>query len=111
MRARCGPWLFLRGSVIDEERDIQILGHTGVNVAQECQELLVPVPPPPVAEDCAGGHVQGGEPGGGPVADRVMRHPFDVAPSQGEHRLGRFNAWTGGFSSTHSPNALSGGLR
>ena len=51
--------------VVDDEVDIEVGGHVGVDVLEEAQELLVTMPRLALGEDLAGGHVQGGEDGGG----------------------------------------------
>ena len=52
-------------------------------VSKEGQEFLMPVTLLTAAQDGAGRHVQRGKQGGGPVSDRVMCHPLDIARSQG----------------------------
>jgi hypothetical protein len=48
----------------------------------------VAVPPFAWGEDLAGGDVEGGEQGRGPVADVVVGDPLQIAEPQGEERLG-----------------------
>ncbi len=74
--------------VVDNEVDIEVRGHVGVNVLEKAQELLVAVARLALGQDLAGGNVQGGEEGGGAVADIAMRHAFDVAQSEGQEGLG-----------------------
>ena len=74
--------------VVDDEVDIEVRGHVGVDVSEEAQELLVAVARPALGEDLAGGDVQGGKEGGGAVADVAVRHAFDVAEPEGQEGLG-----------------------
>ena len=43
--------MFVRGIVIDDEMDLEIVGHGGLDVAQELEKLLVPMPPLALGED------------------------------------------------------------
>ena len=72
------PGMFVGGVVVDDEMDVEGLGHVGVDVAQEGEELLVSMATFALREHLAGGHVQGGEQGCGAVADIIVRHPLDV---------------------------------
>ena len=80
--------VFVGSVVVDDEMDIEVLGHVGVDVAQEGEELLVPMASLALCEHLACGHVQGGEQRGGAVADIIVRDAFDIAQSHGQHRLG-----------------------
>ena len=71
------------GMVVDDEVDIEVRRHVGVNVFQEAQKLLVAMTRPALGEDLAGGDIQGGEEGGGAVADVAVRDAFDVAEFKG----------------------------
>ena len=77
------------GVVVDDEVDIEVRRHVGVNVFQEAQKLLVAMTRPALGEDLAGGDIQGREEGGGAVAEVAVRDAFDVAESQGQERLDR----------------------
>ena len=57
-------------------------------VFEEAQELLVAMARPALGQDPAGGNVQGGEEGGGAVADVAVRDAFDVTQSEGQEGLG-----------------------
>ena len=76
------------GVVVYDEMDIQRLGHVGVDVAQEGEELLVPMASFVLREHCAGSDVQGGEQRGGAVANVIVGDPLDVTEPHGQHRLG-----------------------
>ena len=80
--------MLVGGMVVDDEVDVEVRGHVGIDVLEEAQELLVARARPALGEDPAGGDVQGGEEGGGAVADVAVRHAFDVAQPQGQEGLG-----------------------
>jgi hypothetical protein len=73
--------------VVDDQVNVQVLRHELLDLPEEAQELLVPVARPALGEHLAGGHVQGGEQGGGAVADVVMRHTLHVTQAHGQQRL------------------------
>ena len=73
--------VFMGAVIVHDEVDIEVRGHVGVDVLQEAEELLMTVPSLALGEHLAGGHVEGGEEGGGPVTDVAMRDAFDVSPS------------------------------
>jgi hypothetical protein len=62
--------------------------HRGIDVVEELQELLVPVPPVALADDLPGGDVQGGEQGRGSVADVVVGAPLGLGRGHRQDRLG-----------------------
>ena len=74
--------------VVDDEVDIEVRGHVGIDVPEEAQEFLVAVARLALGEDLAGGKVQGGEEGGGAVAGVAVRHALDMAESEGQKELG-----------------------
>ena len=78
------------GMVVDDEVDVEVRGHVGVDVFEEAQELLMAVVRPALGQDPAGGDIQGREEGGGAVADVAVRDAFDVAESEGQEGLGVF---------------------
>ena len=80
--------MLVGGVVVNDEVDVEVRGHVGIHVLEEAQELLVAMAPLALGEDPAGGNVQGGEEGGGAVADVAVRHAFDVAQPQGQEGLG-----------------------
>jgi hypothetical protein len=57
---------------------------------EEGQELAVAMPRLAGVGDAAGGHLQGGEQGGGAVAEVVVGAPLDPSWRQGLDRLGAF---------------------
>lgn len=62
--------------VIHHEMHLQVSRDTGFDGAQEFQKLLAPVPPMQLAHHLAAGDVEGGEQGGGTVAQVVMGTPL-----------------------------------
>ena len=74
--------------VVDDEVDVEVGGHAGVDVLEEAQELLMTMPWLALGDDLAGGHVQGGKEVGGTVTDVAMRDAFDVSEPEGQERLG-----------------------
>ena len=80
--------MLVRAVVVDDEVDIECLGHAGLDVAQEGEELLVPVARAALGQDCAGGDVEGGEQGGGAVAHIVMGDALGIAEPHRQQRLG-----------------------
>ncbi len=59
--------------VVDDQVDIEVLGDGLLDLAEESQELLVPVAGPALGQNLTGGNVQGGEQSGGAVTDVVSR--------------------------------------
>ena len=80
--------VFMGAVIVDDEVDIEVPGHVGVDVLQEAQKLLMTMPRLALGEHLAGGHVEGGEEGGGAVTDVAMRDAFDVSEPKGQQRLG-----------------------
>ena len=76
------------GVVVDDQVDVEVLRHAGVDVAEEGEELLVAVSLAAPGDHLAGGDVEGGEQGGGAVADVVVGDALDVSEPHGQHRLG-----------------------
>ena len=75
--------------VVDDEVDVEVWGHVGVDVLEEAQEFLVAMARPALGKDPAGGDVQGREEGGGAVADVTVRDALNVAQSEeGQEGLG-----------------------
>ena len=74
--------------VVDDEVDVEVRRHVGIDVLEEAQELLVAVSRPALGEDPAGGNIQGSEEGGGAVADVAVRDAFDVAQPERQEGLG-----------------------
>ena len=73
--------------VVDDQVQIELLGHLFVDPSQKAEELLVPVTGLAFGDHRTGGHIQRGKQGGGSVVDVVMRHIFHVVQSHGQQRL------------------------
>ncbi len=82
--------LLMRGVVVDDEMNIEVSGDVGLDVAQELKELLVTMTGLALGHHFPGGYVQCGEQGGGAMALVVVRYPFHVSQSQGQHGLTSF---------------------
>ncbi len=85
-----GPYLgvLVGALVVHNQVDMNVLGDELLDLAQEAQELLVPVAGPALGQNLTGGDVQSGEQGGGAVADVVVGDAFHVAQAHGQQRLG-----------------------
>ena len=59
--------------VVHDQMDVELVGDLGFESAQELEELPAAVAWEALADDLAGGDVEGGKQGGGPVAHVVMR--------------------------------------
>ena len=78
--------MLVGGVVVQDQVDLQILGHLPVDGLEELQPFLMPVPRQALADDHAGQHVERGEQGGGAVALVVV----GVCPERGgEFDVGR----------------------
>ncbi len=97
--------------VVEDQVHLEVLGDLAVDELQEGQELLVAVAGQAQAHDLAGGGIEGGEEGGGPVALVVVRHGHRPALLHGKLGWVRSSAWIWLFSSTQSTTARSGGSR
>lgn len=86
-RARSGPWDVCGWHSCDDQMDVQVPRHTGVEVAQKREEFLMAMSSATLADNGPGRHVQGGEQRGGAVAHIVMRHALDIAQPHGQDRL------------------------
>lgn len=65
-----------------------MLGNELLDLAQEPQELLMPVARLVISDHRTGGHVQSSRQGGGAVADVVVGDALHVAQTHGQQRLG-----------------------
>ena len=74
--------------VVHHQMDVQIFRDGHLDLAQEAQELLVPVAGLALGDHLAGGDVQSGEEGGGAVPDVVVGDAFHVAQAHRQQRLG-----------------------
>jgi hypothetical protein len=80
--------VLLGAIVVHDQVHVQILGNGFLDLAQEAQEFLVPMPGLALGDHLAGGHIQGREQGGGAVAVVVVGHALHRAQSHGQQRLG-----------------------
>ena len=53
--------MFVSGVVIDDEMDVEGLGHIAVDLTQECEELLMTVPGMATGDDIASGDIESGQ--------------------------------------------------
>jgi hypothetical protein len=65
--------------VVHHQMDVQFLGDGRLNLPEEAQELLVPVAGLAFGDHLASPRIQGGEQGGGAVADVVVGDVLHVA--------------------------------
>jgi hypothetical protein len=86
VQPRADVVVLVGGVIVQDQVDLQILGHLPVDGLEELQPFLMPVPRHALADDHAGQHVQRGEQGGGAVALVVV----GVCPERGgEFDVGR----------------------
>ena len=85
--------MFVRGVVVNDQVHLQVLGHVLLDLSEEIQIFLMPVPLATLREHFAVGRIQGGKQRGGPVTSIIVGHSLDVAQSHRQHRLGTFQAW------------------
>ena len=79
--------MFVGGVIVDDKMHVEILGHTGIDVSQEGEELLMSVARLALGDDFTIGDIECRKQGGGAVTDVVVGDAFDVAQSHGQHRL------------------------
>ena len=111
---RCEPGLHLRmlvGGVIVHDQVQLLVGVAAGEVAEEDQELLVPVPWFAHAGDLAGGDLERGEQGGGAVPDVVVGALLGMAGLHRQHLLGAVQRLNLGLLIDTSTIAFSGGAR
>ena len=77
--ARGAPLRASGERVVDDEVDVESLGHGLIDALEEGEELLMAVARPALGEDRAGGDVEGGKQRGGAVADIIVGDAFDIA--------------------------------
>ena len=73
--------------VVDDQVDVEILRDGLLDLAEEAEELLVPVARPALGQHLPRGNVQSSEQGGGAMADVVVRDPLHVAQAHGQQWL------------------------
>src|SRR5215813_12305141 len=78
--------------VVDDEVDIKIVRHTGLDMLQKAEEFLVPVARATLGEHAAVGDVEGGEQGCRAVSHVVVGDPLDIAHTQWHYRLAEFES-------------------
>lgn len=74
--------------VIDDQVQLQILGHLLVDAPQKAEELLMAMPWLALGDHRTGGHIEGSKQGGSAVADVVMGHALHVAQAHRQQWLG-----------------------
>ncbi len=62
--------------VVDDQVGVKILRDGLLDLAEEAEELMVPVAKPALGQHLPRGHVQGSEQGSGALADVVVRDPL-----------------------------------
>ena len=114
-RTTCEPGsdlgMLVGGVVVDDEMDIELGRHIGLDVTQEGEKLLMTMARFALGDHRAVEHVESSEQGGRTVAAVVVGHAFNVTEPMGSMGWVRSRAWIWLFSSTQSTTALSGGLR
>ena len=70
--------MLVGGIIVDQEVEVEPGGHLAIDAAQEREELLMTLSPGTGARHLAGGHVEGGGHGRGPVTDVVTGVILDV---------------------------------
>ena len=73
--------------VVDDQMDVQLFGYSLIDLAQETEELLVPVPRFALSQNLSAGHVQSGEERRRPVALVIVSHSFHIPKPQRQHGL------------------------
>jgi hypothetical protein len=79
--------VLVRGIVVDDQMDVQVRRHCDLDVAQEVEELLMPMAPLTLAEHLTRGDVERREQRCGSVADVVVGDSLDVAQAQRQEGL------------------------
>ena len=93
-RTACQPssdlGMLVGGVVVDDEMDVELGWHVGLDVTQEGEELLMAMAGFALGDDRTVKHVESGEQRGCAVALVVVGDAFDVAEPHGKHGLGAF---------------------
>src|SRR5262249_20935000 len=82
--------MLVGGVVVDDEVDVELGWHVGLDVTQEGEELLMTMAGVALSDDRAIEHVEGGEQGGRAMAPVVVGDAVDIADAHGKHGLGAF---------------------
>lgn len=70
--------VFVRGVVVDDEMQMQRRRHTGVEMPQEREELLVTMARLTLRDDLTAAHLKRGEQRRGAMPVIVVRDPFEI---------------------------------
>jgi hypothetical protein len=73
--------------VVDDQVDVEILRDGLLDLAEEAEELLVPVARPALGQHLPRGHVERREQGCGAVTDGVVGDALDLPQTHGQQRL------------------------
>jgi hypothetical protein len=104
------PGVFVGGVVVDHK--VQLHSRVGLrDLLEEPQELIGAVPRETGLGDLPGGHLEGGDQGGGAVPDVVVGPLLRQVRSHRQDRRGPVQCLDLAFSSMDSATAFSGGSR
>jgi hypothetical protein len=82
--------MLVGGVVVDDEMDVELGWHVGLDVTQEGEELLMAMAGFALGDDRTVKHIEGGEQRGCAMSPVVVSDAFDVAEPHGKHGLGAF---------------------
>ena len=82
--------VFVCGVIIHHHMHVQCRWHVGFNVTQEGQEFLMTMPRSALANDRAGGDIEGREESRGAMSKVIVGHAFNVSESHRQDRLTAF---------------------
>ena len=102
--------MFVSGVVIDDEMDVEGVGHIAVDLTQESEELLMTVSRMTTGDDFAGGDIESGEQPGGAVAFIVMSDAFEGAEAHGEDGLSSLESLNRGLFIDREHDGVVGGI-
>ncbi len=80
--------MLVGGVVVDDQMDVEMLGHGLLDALEEGKKLLVTMAWLALGEHCSGCDVERGEQRRGAMADVVVGHPFYVTQAHRQHGLG-----------------------
>ena len=103
--------MLVRRIVVGDEVHIKVLRRLAVDPAQEFEPLLVPMARHALTDHGAGGHVEGGEQGGGAMALVIVRHGATAALLERQARLGAIERLDRALLIHREHQAVSGGSR
>lgn len=90
--------MLVRAVVVTDQMHVELRRNVLVDVAQEAEKLLVPIPTLALREDFAIGHIERGEQRRRAVALVVVSDAFEVAQTHRQHGLGAFQGLALAFS-------------